>query len=384
MAIYWTDEQKAFKETAERFAKEQLAPGYQERDVEGQIDRSLTKAMGDLGLIGVDIPEEFGGLGQTCVTSGLITETIAYSDFNMSYMCLLGSLMGQIMVNHASADIAHEWVPSLLSGEKLIALGLTEPRGGSDAGNLILRADKKGDKYILNGEKTSITFADQAEGVVLFARTGAVEDGARGISAFFVPLDLPGVATTRFNDLGSKIIGRGSIFFDNVELGEEYRLGEEGRGFVQVMEGFDFSRALIGLQCVGAAQASLDEAWQYTTEREAMGRPIAQYQGVSFPLAEGETIIESARLLCYNTLDLRDKDMPHTSEAAMCKWFAPRKSVEVIHDCLLTHGHYGWSTDLPIQQRMRDVMGLQIGDGTAQIMKLVIAREKVGRVAVQY
>ncbi len=384
MAIYWTDEQKAFKETAERFAKEQLAPGYQERDVEGQIDRSLTRAMGDLGLIGVDIPEEFGGLGQTCVTSGLITETIAYSDFNMSYMCLLGSLMGQIMVNHASADIAHEWVPQLLSGEKLIALGLTEPRGGSDAGNLILRADKKGDKYILNGEKTSITFADQAEGVVLFARTGAVEDGARGISAFFVPLDLPGVATTRFNDLGSKIIGRGSIFFDNVELGEEYRLGEEGRGFVQVMEGFDFSRALIGLQCVGAAQASLDEAWQYTTEREAMGRPIAQYQGVSFPLAEGETIIESARLLCYNTLDLRDKDMPHTSEAAMCKWFAPRKSVEVIHDCLLTHGHYGWSTDLPIQQRMRDVMGLQIGDGTAQIMKLVIAREKVGRVAVQY
>lgn len=384
MAIYWTDEQKAFKETAERFAKEQLAPGYQERDVEGQIDRSLTRAMGDLGLIGVDIPEEFGGLGQTCVTSGLITETIAYSDFNMSYMCLLGSLMGQIMVNHASADIAHEWVPQLLSGEKLIALGLTEPRGGSDAGNLILRADKKGDKYILNGEKTSITFADQAEGVVLFARTGAVEDGARGISAFFVPLDLPGVATTRFNDLGSKIIGRGSIFFDNVELGEEYRLGEEGRGFVQVMEGFDFSRALIGLQCVGAAQASLDEAWQYTTEREAMGRPIAQYQGVSFPLAEGETIIESARLLCYNTLDLRDKDMPHASEAAMCKWFAPRKSVEVIHDCLLTHGHYGWSTDLPIQQRMRDVMGLQIGDGTAQIMKLVIAREKVGRVAVQY
>ena len=384
MAIYWTDEQKAFKETAERFAKEQLAPGYQERDVEGQIDRSLTRAMGDLGLIGVDIPEEFGGLGQTCVTSGLITETIAYSDFNMSYMCLLGSLMGQIMVNHASADIAHEWVPQLLSGGKLIALGLTEPRGGSDAGNLILRADKKGDKYILNGEKTSITFADQAEGVVLFARTGAVEDGARGISAFFVPLDLPGVATTRFNDLGSKIIGRGSIFFDNVELGEEYRLGEEGRGFVQVMEGFDFSRALIGLQCVGAAQASLDEAWQYTTEREAMGRPIAQYQGVSFPLAEGETIIESARLLCYNTLDLRDKDMPHTSEAAMCKWFAPRKSVEVIHDCLLTHGHYGWSTDLPIQQRMRDVMGLQIGDGTAQIMKLVIAREKVGRVAVQY
>ena len=384
MALFLTDEQKAFKETAERFAKERLAPGYQERDKEGDIDADLIRQMGELGLIGVDIPEEFGGLGQSCVTSGIITETIAYSDFNMSYMCLLGSLMGQIVVNHANVDIAHEWVPQLLAGEKLVALGLTEPKGGSDAGNLILRADKKGDKYILNGEKTSITFADQASAVVLFARTGSVEDGPRGISAFFVPLDLPGVATTRFNDLGSKIVGRGSIFFDNVEIDESYRLGDEGKGFIQVMEGFDFSRALIGLQCVGAAQASLDEAWQYTTEREAMGRPIAQYQGVTFPLAEGETIIECARLLCYNTLDLRDRDMPHTSEAAMCKWFAPRKSVEVIHDCLLTHGHYGWSTDLPIQQRMRDVMGLQIGDGTAQIMKLIIAREKIGRAAVQY
>jgi cyclohexanecarboxyl-CoA dehydrogenase len=161
-------------------------------------------------------------------------------------------------------------------------------------------------------------------------------------------------------------------------------LGEEGDGFVQVMQGFDYSRALIGLQCVAAAQASLDETWQYVKEREAFGAVLAQYQGVSFPLAEAETFLTMARQLCHLTLDLRDRGLPHTAEAAMAKWYAPKTSVEVIHQCLLTHGHYGYTMNLPHQQRLRDVMGLEIGDGTAQIMKLIIAREKVGRLAVQH
>ena len=150
------------------------------------------------------------------------------------------------------------------------------------------------------------------------------------------------------------------------------------------MQGFDYSRALIGLQCVAAAQASLNEAWEYSREREAFGAPIAQYQGVSFPLAEAETYLTMARQLCYHTLDLRDRNLPHTAEAAMCKWYAPKTACEVIHQCLLTHGHYGYVLGSPHQQRYRDVLGLQIGDGTAQIMKLIIAREKLGRVAVQY
>jgi cyclohexanecarboxyl-CoA dehydrogenase len=150
------------------------------------------------------------------------------------------------------------------------------------------------------------------------------------------------------------------------------------------MQGFDYSRALIGLQCCATAQASLDESWAYITERQAFGAPLAQYQGVSFPLAEGEGMIAAIRQLCYHTLRLRDADEAHTSEAAMCKWLGPKTAVDVIHQCLLTHGHYGWSLDLPHQQRLRDVMGLEIGDGTAQIMKLIVAREKAGRVAVQY
>jgi cyclohexanecarboxyl-CoA dehydrogenase len=163
--------------------------------------------------------------------------------------------------------------------------------------------------------------------------------------------------------LGSHAIGRGSIFFDDVRIPASHLLGDEGMGFVQVMQGFDYSRALIGLQCCATAQASLDESWSYITERQAFGAPLAQYQGVSFPLAEGEGLIAAIRQLCYHTLRLRDADEAHTSEAAMCKWLGPKTAVDVIHQCLLTHGHYGWSLDLPHQQRLRDVMGLEIGDG---------------------
>ena len=143
------------------------------------------------------------------------------------------------------------------------------------------------------------------------------------------------------------------------------------------MQGFDFSRALIGLQVLGAAQASLDESWRYVQERQAFGGPIGKNQGVTFPLAEAETLVAATRQLCLHTLALRDAGQPHTAEAAMCKWLAPKTAVDVIHQCLLTHGHYGWSLDLPHQQRLRDVMGLEIGDGTAQIMKMIVAREKM-------
>ena len=379
-----TPEQEAMRDLAARFAKERLAPDYMKREKTHTIDRAVLKEMGSLGLISTALPEEYGGMGVDCATSGLIIEQIAYGDFNISYVQLVSWLMGQILCKYAAPEVAQEWVPKIAAGESLVALGLTEPRGGSDAANLILRAEPKGDHYIINGEKTSISFSEQADVIVAFARTGKVEDVAKGISAFVIPLNAPGVSRTRFSDLGTKIVGRGSVFFDNVKIPANHRMGEENRAFFQIMNGFDYSRALIGLQCLGAAQASLDEAWQYSTERKAFGAPIAQYQGVTFPLAEADTLLTAARALCYRTLWLLDKDLSHTAVAAMCRWWGPKICYEVIHQCLLTHGHYGYTTDLPHQQRMRDTLGLQIGDGTAQIMKLIIARERVGRVAVQY
>ncbi len=384
MLAVLSDEQKAIQETARRFAGEKLKPGYMERDGVDRLDRDLIREMGALGFIAPDMPEELGGVGASGVTTGIIMEELAYGDFNMTYVQLLGSLVGGIVARHAADHIAREWVGKVTSGEALLGLSLTEPGGGSDAANLQFSAEKTGNGYVLNGEKTSTSLADQADAIVLFARTGEKDAGAAGVSAFFVPMSEPGISTTRFDDVGSKTVGRGSVFCDNVKLPADCLMGEENRGFAQVMQGFDYSRALIGLQCVAAAQASLDETWDYAKEREAFGAPLAQYQGVSFPLAEAETTVTAARQLCYLTLALRDAGQPHTMEAAMAKFYAPKSSFDAIHQCLLTFGHYGWTRDLAHQQRLRDVMGLEIGDGTAQIMKLIIAREKAGRVAVQY
>lgn len=379
-----TEDQQAFRETATRFAREKLAPSYQERASGHVFDRDLIREMGALGLIAPDLSEEYGGMGESSVAAGLITEAIAYSDFNASYIQLLGSLMGGMVAKHASKDIASEWVPKVISGDAVIGLGLTEPRGGSDAANLILKAEKSGNGWRLNGEKTSMSFATQADAAVVFARTGDPDGGARGVSAFFVDLNEKGITRTHFNDIGTKPVGRGSAFFDDVYVPAENMMAEQDRAFGTIMAGFDYSRALIGLECVGAAQASVDETWAYVQEREAFGAPIVQYQGVSFPLAEAETQLTMMRQLCYYTLGLRDEGMPHTSQAAMCKWYLPKTCCEIIHQCLILHGHYGYTTDLPHHQRYNDVLGLQIGDGTAQIQKLVIAREKVGRVALQY
>ncbi len=382
MSATFTEEQRAFQEVAQRFARERLAPGYMSREQDGVVDRAVIREMGALGLIGADLPEQYGGMGASSVTTGITLEAVSHADINVSYVQLLGSLNGQIVARHATPVLASYWIPRIVSGDALFALGLTEPRGGSDAANLALAARRDGDHYVINGEKSSISMADQADAAVVFARTGGA--GARGVTAFLIPMDLPGISRTRFNDLGSKAVGRGSIFFDDVRVPVENRLAEEGQGFVQVMQGFDYSRALIGLQCCAAAQASLDESWAYIKDRQAFGAAIAQYQGVTFPLAEGEGLIAAVRQLCYHTLALRDTGAAHTSEAAMCKWLGPKTAVDVIHQCLLTHGHYGWSMDMPHQQRLRDVMGLEIGDGTAQIMKMIVAREKAGKIAVQH
>jgi cyclohexanecarboxyl-CoA dehydrogenase len=214
---------------------------------------------------------------------------------------------------------------------------------------------------------------------VVFARTGPSGQRGKDISAFLVPLDLPRVTREPMDDMGTKAVGRGLAHFRDVRIPGDHLLGAEGRGFSQVMHGFDYSRALIGLQCLGCAQQTVDETWTYVTQREAFDRPLSVNQGVAFPLAEAETVLAAARLLCYRTLWRKDAGEPHTADAAMCKWWAPKVAYDAIGQCLLLHGQYGYRTDRPIEQRLRDVLGLQIGDGTAQIMKLVIARQKLGR-----
>lgn len=381
MNPYLNEDLVALGDQVRRFAADRIAPGFQERDRTRVLDRALMKAMGEMGFIAPELPEESGGLGMGCLAAGVIHEEVARADLSISYINLLASLNGQILSQHGRPDVVRPWLARLTGGEALLAIALTEPRGGSDAANLRLQIERIGDEYVLDGEKTSISAADQADAAVVFGRTGPADSGAHGVTALFVPMDLAGITRSRFNCHGQRAIGRGSIFFENVRVPVSHRLGEENKGFVQVMQGFDFSRALIGLQVLAVASVALEETWAYVAQRQAFGQPLSAFQGVSHPLAELETQVRAARLLCLQALWLKDKGAPHSAEAAMCKWWAPKLAYDVVHQCLLMFGHGGYDRG-PMEQRLRDVLGFQIGDGTAQIMKTIIARARAGRAAV--
>ena len=381
MNPYLNDDLMTLAESVRRFAEERVAPGFLERDQTRVLDRGLMREMGEMGLIAPELPEDLGGQGMGCLAAGVIHEELARADLSMSYVPLLASLNAQILSSHGKPDITGPWLQKMVAGEALCAIALTEPRGGSDAGSLRLKMERDGDYYVVNGEKTSISAADQCDIAVVFGRTGTVESGAHGVTALMVPMDLPGITRSRFDCHGQRAIGRGSLFFDNVRVPVSHRLGDENKGFVQVMQGFDFSRALIGLQVLAVARAALDDAWEYVAQRQAFGKPLSAFQGVSHPLADFDTQVTSARLLCLQALWLKDHGLPHSAEAAMCKWWAPKLAYDCIHQCLLMFGHGGYDRG-PMEQRLRDVLGFQIGDGTAQIMKTIIARDRAGRQAV--
>ncbi|MFO1328026.1 MAG: cyclohexanecarboxyl-CoA dehydrogenase [Rubrivivax sp.] len=381
MNPYLDDDLLTLADHVRRFAQERVAPGYQERDRTRVLDRGLMRAMGELGFIAPELPESAGGQGLGRLAAGVIHEEIARADLSISYINLLASLNGQILSEFGQAAVVQPWLTRMVAGDALVAIALTEPRGGSDAANLRLRVERQADGYVINGEKTSISAADQADAIIVFGRTGTVESGAHGVTALLVPADAPGLTRSRFDCHGQRAIGRGSLFFENVRVPLDHRLGDENRGFVQVMQGFDFSRALIGLQVLAVARVALQETWAHVAERQAFGQPLAAFQGVSHTLATLDTQVEAARLLCLQALWLKDRGLPHSAEAAMCKWWAPQLAYDTVHQCLLMHGHGGYDRG-PMEQRLRDVLGFQIGDGTAQIMKTIIARTRAGRKAV--
>jgi cyclohexanecarboxyl-CoA dehydrogenase len=379
---YINDDLQALADAARRFSEERVLPGFLERDKTRTLDRTLLREMGALGFICPELPEAFGGLGMGCLAAGVVHEEVARADLSFSYLNLLASLNSQILSKYGKPEVVTPWLQKIVAGEAICAIALTEPRGGSDAANLALSikrvTDGGGDFYVINGEKTSISAADQADITVVFGRTGTSESGAHGVTALLVPMDLPGITTNRFDCHGQRAIGRGSIFFENVRVPATHRLGDENKGFVQVMHGFDFSRSLIGLQCLAVARAALDETWEYITQRQAFGQPLSAFQGVTHPLAQFDTEVEGARLVCLQGLWLKDKGLPHSAEAGMAKWWGPKLAYDVIHQCLLCFGHGGYDRG-PMEQRLRDVLGFQIGDGTAQIMKTIIARTRAGR-----
>ncbi|GAA1031138.1 MULTISPECIES: acyl-CoA dehydrogenase family protein [Amycolatopsis] len=377
MDFTFTDDEDAYRNELRRFATKVLAPHYQSDDKAAKLRPQLVADLASMGLTGLRIPERHGGQEASAVVAGMAAEEVARGDFNAAYLIIVSALVSDILTRNATEQQQAAWLPPIASGEVVPAFCITEPGHGTDAAKLEMKAEPDGDGWRLTGEKTSITLGMSADVALVLARTGG--PGARGVSAFWVELDDAYVSRAAFDDLGSRAIGRASLHFDGLPVAKEALVGGEGQGFVSVMQGFDYSRAIIGLACLGAAQVSLDEALQWSRDREAFGSPIGTFQGVAFPLAEQATYLRGARHVCYEALWRKDNDVEHSTEAAMAKFWAPKLAAETIHQCLLTFGHLGYSSESPVGQRLRDVIGLEIGDGTAQVSKLVIARNLLGR-----
>ncbi len=379
MDFGFSDEEKLFAESLRQFARTKLKPEYRKWDAGTPYPREKLRELASMGVTALRVPEAYGGVDASYVMTGIASEELARGDYNVTLFLQLGAMCANIIAKHGSEGVRREWLPTIASGERLLALGLTEPGAGSDAAAIKTRALREGDYYVLQGEKASITFAGSADACIVFARTSESERGARGISALLVPLDIPGVSRQVYPSAGEKLTRRGSLIFDGARVPADHLLGAEGGGFAQALSGFDYNRALIALASLGAAQESLEETIEHAKQRTTFGRPLAEREGVSFQIAEHLTLVASARLLAYQCLALCDRGQRHSKEGAMAKWLGPKVAVEAIHACIILHGWMGYSDEMPFVQRLRDVIGLEIGDGTPEIMKGIIARETFGR-----
>ena len=273
-------------------------------------------------------------------------------------------------------DLQEEWIPRIAAGE-MMSLAFTEPGGGADAGNIRTKAVKDGDYWVLNGEKTSITFTGVSKVVFVSARTGG--PGPRGLSFFLVPTDLPGVKTTNFERMGQKLDRGGSFFFDDVRVPARNMIGKENEGFIWAMTIIGYNRNFVPLACIGAAQKSLDETIAYAKQRQIMGKSMSKWQGVANELATEATKLEAARLLCYRALSLKDQGLRHDAESSMAKWWGVKVANEALYTCMRLHGHYGWAKDLPFEQRLRDCLGMESADGPREVHLGIIARDLLGK-----
>jgi cyclohexanecarboxyl-CoA dehydrogenase len=382
MNFDFDDTERAFRDALRRYALERLAPDYARWDRGEAFPRSRVKELAELGVTGLRVPEAFGGTGGSYVLAGIAAEELARGDHNVTYFVQLAAIAGDLIGQHGQARVREKILPALATGEVLVAFALTEPGAGSDAAAINTRAVADGEDWVISGEKASLSLAGCADYAVVFARTGG--GGARGIGAFVVPLDSPRVTRRVYDAMGGKLAQRGSLFFDEVRVPRDYQLGGDGGGFSQAMDAFDYNRAIIALACLGTSQQSLDETVAYAKQRMTFGKPLAQHAGYAFQIAEHATHLATARLLAYQTLWLRDQQRPHTREAAMVKWLAPQAATNAIHACIRLNGWMGYDNSLPHTQRLRDVIGLEIGDGTPEIMKGVVAREIFGREFTAY
>ncbi len=373
-------DQKLFVQQVRRMVLEKVAPRAAEIDQKGEFPWDLKELFQDMGLLGLAVPEAYGGCFQEHLYLCLAVEEIARACVSSSLIVQVQALGWQPLLLAGTEEQKQKYGPPVASGEALIAFGLTEDGAGSDAAAMNTKAVRHGDKYIINGSKCFISNGPIADLLVVFAMTDSAK-GVKGISAFIVEKEFPGFTVAKWESkMGIKGSPTGYLVFEDMEVPAENLLGEEGKGFVYAMKTLDASRPVIASQAVGIAQGALDAACKYSQERSQFGRPIGKFQGLSWMLADMATQTEAARALSYQAAKMVDSQDPNsTYMSACCKMFASDVAMRVTTDALQIAGGYGYMTEFPFERMMRDAKITQIYEGTNQIQKLIIARELTRR-----
>jgi butyryl-CoA dehydrogenase len=369
------EEQQMMRDAARDFAQEQLAPNADAWAKLGAVPIEVLHAMGELGFMGMTVSEEWGGVGSDYVSYALALEEIAAGDGATStIMSVNNAPVCAALLKNGSEEQKEEFLSPLARGEKIGAFCLTESQAGSDAAALKTKAVYKNGRYTINGSKQFIT-SGQIAGVALIFAVSNPDAGKKGITAFMIPTDLPGYKVTSIEQkMGQKASDTCSLSFDDMQVEEKYRLGEEGEGYRIALANLEQGRIGIAAQSVGMARSALEYAIAYANERTSFGKAIMQHQAVGFRLADMATKLEAARQLVLSAAALRDAEQPCLKEACMAKLFASEAAEEICSAALQTLGGYGYLSDYPIERIARDVRVCQIYEGTSDIQRLVISR----------
>ncbi|QKV95811.1 acyl-CoA dehydrogenase family protein [Streptomyces sp. NA02950] len=379
MDLALTEEQTAARQLARDFVEREVTPYAAEWDRAERVDRAIVGKLGALGFLGLTVPESYGGSGGDHLSYVLVTEELGRGDSAVRGIVSVSlGLVAKSVAAWGSEEQKRQWLPRLCSGEAVGCFGLTEPGTGSDAAQLTTRALRDGDDYVISGTKTFITNGTWADVVLLFARTGA-EPGHRGISAFLVPTDTPGLVRREIHGkLGLRGQATAELVLDDVRVPASARIAPEGKGFSVAMSALAKGRMSVAAGCVGIAQAALDAAVRYAGEREQFGRAIAHHQLVQELISDIAVDVAAARLLTWQVADHIDRGLPFTAESSVAKLYASEAAVRCANNALQVFGGYGYIDEYPVGKLLRDARVMTLYEGTSQIQKLLIGRSLTG------
>ena len=375
MAIILTEDQEAMVQLARQFAEKDIAPYSQEMDEEAELRPEIIAKMAELGFMGINIPEEYGGAGLDEVTKVLVIEEIARVDASVAELLSVHTLVSDIFLKQANEEQKKKYLPMAVQG-KIGAFALTEPGAGSDAAAASTKAVADGDDYVINGTKCFISNIGPNEGdyVVLIALTEP-DKKTKGMSAIIVDRGTPGFTVGKTeNKMGLRAAPVSELIFENCRVPKSNLIGQEGRGFMIAMSALDGGRIGMGAQAVGVAEGALDAAVKYSGQRVQFGKPINANQGIQWYLADMATTTEAAKLLVWNAANLLQNGFNINKEAAMAKYYASENAVAVCNKALQIHGGYGYMKDYAIERMYRDARIIPLYEGTSEVQKMVISR----------